>query len=197
MSMRSDGSRFARRHCVATHHSARYVERMGHSRAPARTLASVTLALGCATPGPDRWTETVELPSESAPPEIVVENSQARIHCPVERALEFADDPVPMIPQQRELSMKRPEKWAKSWRERASRLRRSSNASSPQRRRPDEIKDFLHAGICRVIDRRKNEPQKAILVVVSHDPEYYAGGGRREFRFMDGTTFFGVIDWMP
>ena len=38
-----------------------------------RTLLCVGLALGCTGTRGDRWTETVDLVSVSAPPEIVVE----------------------------------------------------------------------------------------------------------------------------
>jgi hypothetical protein len=162
----------------------------------ARTIVCVGLALGCTGLRGDRWTETVDLLAVSTPPEIVVENSLARITCPMEQALAFSEAPVPLTPRQREEAEKRPKKWADFWRDYAASLQQWSRSGS-LRRRPDEIKDLLHAGICGIVDRRTNEPQKEILVIVEHNPERRGGGGSREFRFMDGTVFLGVIDWMP
>lgn len=161
-----------------------------------RMLLCVGLALGCTGLRGDRWTEAVDLISVSTPPEIVVENSLARITCPIEQVLEFAKDPVPLTPRQREEAQNSPVKWADFWRDYAARLQQLPKSGSLRPGRPDEIKDFLHAGICGVVDRRTNEPQREILVVVTHDPERKGGGGSREFRFMDGTVFLGAIDWL-
>jgi hypothetical protein len=63
--------------------------------------------------------------------------------------------------------------------------------------RPDEIRDFLHAGLCEVVDKRTNRSQEHIQVVVTHNPERRGGGGSREFRFPDGTAFSVLLTGCP
>lgn len=159
-----------------------------------RVLLCIGLVLGCSALRGHSWTEQVSVIGESSPPEIVVEDARVRIACPLSRVLAYAEHPIPLTPRQREIAEHHPDTWADIWRDYAVEL---AAGQAPRPRRPDKVKDFVHAGLCQVVDRRTNEAQAQIQVVVTHDPERRGGGGRREFRFEDGTTFLGAVDWLP
>ena len=167
---------------------------------PPRTsiVAIAVTVLGCTRVLGYETTELVRVPTSVSSPAASARTPTALIICPIAGLHAYAENPKPLTPHQRSWATRDPEGWSRIWIDYADQANHGlAQFGTFQPKRPDDFKNYLHAGLCAVTDLRSGQPQETVRVVIHDNPERRGGGGSRRFQFSDGHTFLSVIDWLP
>ncbi|MDB4433122.1 hypothetical protein N9166_00100, partial [bacterium] len=143
-----------------------------------------------------RRTELVRLHPSEDPRQIIFENRNAVISCPLDDLLAFAKKPRPLVPIQARDANHDPEGWSSNWLRFADRIASElEHRTTYTTTRHYTVVDLLHAGLCGVVDKRSGQRSPSIVVIVLETTRGRGSGGR-EFHFEDGLGFLAVLDWI-